>query len=260
MIGAGLGRAAASGVLAFVPAPAGTGAARQPVVLAAAPAHVSLTGNARAAVRVSNSGTQRVVVDATRAGFALDLRGRPRIVRGDAPRSASRWLALRPGRFVLGSRGTATLVVASRLPRHAEPGDHDALVLLSTHPMRAARVAVRVRLGVVVVVRAPGKVVRRLEIRALRLVGLRRRRALELLVANRGNVTESVNGARAVVVRPRTGRRLATVGAPGRYVRPRTIGLLAFPLPRIRGRVWVRIVIPAAAGRGALGRKFVLRL
>src|SRR5581483_4359423 len=105
----------------------------------------------------------------SRAGFALSLRGRPRIARARGARSAAPWLKLRPSRFVLPAHTSATVVVSARIPRRAEPGDHDALVLLTTRPRAGARVAVRMRLGVLVVVRAPGRIVRRLELGRLRV-------------------------------------------------------------------------------------------
>jgi hypothetical protein len=135
---------------------------------------------------------------------------------------------------------SVSLVVASKLPRRAEPGDHDALVLLSTRPLRNARLAVRLRMGVVVVVRAPGKVVRRLELRGLRVARRGKRRALDLVVANRGNVTESLKRARVVVSRTRTGQHVATLGAITRDLRPRTTGILEFPLRR-RKRGWMTV-------------------
>lgn len=263
MIGAGalvrIGVAALQ--LALVPAAAGAGAARAPVALSAVPARVLLAGTARSAVRVTNSGTKRVVVDAHRVGFALGVRGRPRIVRGGGARSAVRWLTLRPRHFALAPHASVSLLVASKLPRRVEPGDHDALVLLSTRPLRNARVAVRLRLGVVVVVRAPGRIVRRLELRGLRVARRGRRRALDLVVANRGNVTEPLERARIVISRLRTGRRFATVVAASRELRPRTTGIVEFLLRgRPHGWVVARVVIPAADGRSALRRTYRLRL
>jgi hypothetical protein len=253
---------AAVAALALVPASAGTSATEPPVALTAAPAHVTLAGSTPATVRVTNSGTSRVVIDVTRAGFALDLRGRPRIVRrrGDA-RSARRWLIFSPSRLMLGPGGTAPLVVASRLPLHAEPGDHDALVLLTTRPRVEAGVAVRMRMGIVVVVRAPGTVVRRLELGRLRVARRDGGRLLELVVANRGNVTESVEAARATVSLTRGGRRVAVITAGSRDVRPRTSGIVQF---RYRGsqRGWVtaEVAIPAEPGRSAVRRAYRIRL
>jgi hypothetical protein len=235
--------------------------ARPPVALSAAPAHLALDGSARATVRVTNSGTNAVDVVVSRAGFALNLRGRPVIARSDGARSAARWLTVRPGRFQLTPRGSVTLALDTKLPRRAEPGDHDALVLLSTRPLRKARVAVRLRMGVVVVVRAPGKVVRLLQLRGLRVARRGRVRSLELVVANRGNVTESVMRARAALFRARSGRRVATLVSVSRELRPRTNGTVEFRFRgHPRGRMTARIVIPAEAGRSILRRTYRIRL
>lgn len=247
--------------VALALAPANTGAARAPVRLTAAPARVMLAGGSRASVRVSNFGTKRVLVDVSRAGFALDLRGRPEIVRNGGARSARAWLTFRPAHFVLGPQASAALVVSSTLPRHAEPGDHDALVLLTTHAVGAARVAVRLRMGVVVVIRAPGKVVRLVDLRGARVTGARRRRRLELVVANRGNVTESLRHPRAVLSFRRSGRWAATLASNSRDLRPQTSGLVEFRLPaKLHGVMTARIVVPGDAGRSALRRTYRLRL
>jgi hypothetical protein len=247
--------------LALAFATADAGGARKPVALMAAPARVVLAGTTQAAVRVTNSGTKRVVVDVSRAGFALTLRGRPRIVRRGA-RSAARWLNVRPIHLVLPPRRSASLLVSAKVPRKAEPGDHDALVLLTTRPSVGPRVAVRVRLGVVVMVRAPGTVVRRLQLRRL-WVARRRggRRLLELRIANRGNVTETLARVHVTVSRVRTGRRLATLAASLRDVRPHSQGILEFRLRRrMHGAVSAHVVIPAAPGRRAIRRTYAIQL
>jgi hypothetical protein len=241
-------------------APTGARAVRKPVALTAAPARVFLEGTNHSAVRVTNAGTKRVVVDVSKAGFGLTLRGRPRIIRRGA-RSAASWLKLRPTRLALPPRASASLAVSTRVPRNAEPGDHDAVVLLTTRPSTGARVAVRVRLGVVVVVRAPGAVVRRLELRRLWVVRRGRRRLLELRVGNRGNVTETLAQVHVTISRARTGRRLATLGAARRDLRPHTQGILDFRLRRrVHGAVSARVVIPPAPGRSAIRRTYAIRL
>ena len=248
-------------VLALASVPAGASPPRKPLALVAAPARVALTGTTRTAVRVTNSGTKRVVIDVSRAGFALTLRGRPRIVRGRGARSAAPWLKLKPMSLALPARTSGSLLVSARVPRTAEPGDHDALVLLTTRPSAGVRVAVRVRLGVVVVVRAPGTVVRRLELRGLRVARRGGRRMLELRVANRGNVTETLPRVHVKISRARTRRQLATLVAARRAVRPHTQGILDFRLPQLRVReVSAQVVIPAGPGRRAIRRTYPIRL
>ena len=245
--------------LVLVPASAGAGTTRPPLGLTANPAHVALTGSGRAIVRVTNPGVGAVVVDVGRAGFALDLRGRPKIVARSAARAATTWLSVRPGRFVLRPGATRPLAVTARVPRRAESGDHDALLLLTTRPRRSPGVAVRMRLGVVVVVRAPGRVVRRVAVRGLAVRHVRGRRVLELRIANRGNVTETLGRGR---VRITFGRRATRVRlrAAARELRPRTMGLVQLSYRgRIRGWVTARAEI-AADGLPVVRRTFRVRL
>jgi hypothetical protein len=243
-----------------VPAWGGGGAARPPLALTATPAKVSIAGSGRAIVRVANPGTSPLVVEAARAGFSLDLRGRPKIVAHRRERTAASWLTMQPGRFVLAPGSSRALTVVSRLPARVEPGDHDALVLLTTRPRRSAAVAVRLRVGVVVVVRAPGRVVRRLALGGLRLRRARGARVLEVLVVNRGNVTESLTRRRVQISLLRGGTRKALATEP-RDLRPRTSGVLAARYgARERGWTTVRVEITAADGRPAVGRSFRVKL
>jgi hypothetical protein len=248
--------------LALVPAAAAASKPPEDLGLTATPARLVFHGSGAATVRLRNPGRKAVAVEVAAAGLALDLHGRPRIVKRRGPRSAAGWLTLRPARIRLAPHKAAALLVSTRVPRRADPGDHDALVLLSARALGQARVSVRLRLGVVVVVRAPGAVVRRLELRWLRLE--RRRggqRALELLVVNSGNVTERLVHVRVTLSRPASRRRITTVGASARELRAHTRGLLEF---RLRtggnGPVTVRVVVPAEPGRPAIRRTYRIRL
>jgi hypothetical protein len=243
--------AAAACLLA--PAPAGARAARPPVSLVASPARVSLAGAARQVVTVTSSGRESVRLDLGRAGYALDLRGRPRVLR---PRAS--WLSVRPRRLTIAPGRSASFVVVSSPPRRAEPGDHSELVLLTTRPVRTASLAVRMRLGVIVVVRVPGRIVRRLEALRLRV----RPRRLELLVANRGNVTETIARRCVTVTVRRAARILARLHPRPRRLLPRTSGLVELPFRRPRrGRLSVGVVISPGPPCGqARRRAFALRL
>lgn len=247
-------------MLVLVPAPAGAGTTRPPLGLTATPARVALAGTGKASVRITNPGRGAVVVDVGRAGFSLDLRGRPRVVARAGPRAATAWLTVQPGRFVLPAGATKWLTVSSRMPRRVEPGDHDALILLTTRPWRSAGVAVRMRIGVVVVVRAPGRVVRSVAVRALRVRRAGHARTLELVLANRGNVTERVDAARVRLLLVRKGGR-ASVRAETRELRPGTNGVVQF---RYRGRLagWVtaRVRLTLEPGRPVISRTFRVKL
>ena len=259
--------------LALASAPAGAGAsaggsmgsaggaARPPVALTASPARVDLAGAGRATVRVTNRGLQRVVVDVVRAGFALDLRGRPKIVAASAARrSAARWLTLRPRSVVLRPGAAAPVTVAAKPPARAEPGDHDALVLLTTRSRVTGRVAVRMRMGVVVVVRVPGAITRRLALRGVRVRERGRLRTIELVIANRGNVTESFARRGSVLVLEQRGRRIARLTAQPRTLRPGTLGVLQFRYRGpLSGPALARVDVVSESGR-AIRRTMRLRL
>lgn len=248
-------------ILALVPASAGTSAPTRPLALTAAPARLVLVGSGADTVRIRNPGSKRIAIDVSRTGLALDLRGGPRIVRRRGARSAALWLRLRPAHLMLAPHGTARLHVSATVPRRAEPGDHDALVLLSTRPLASARVSVRLRLGVVVVVRAPGAVVRRLKLGRLWVARRAGKRALELVVVNAGNVTEGLFRVHTVVWGLPTRRRIATAVAGARELRPRTRGLVEFPLrTHAHGLVTARVVVPAESGRSLLLRTYRVRI
>jgi hypothetical protein len=183
--------------------PTGTARERPVVSLSASPARV-MTGPGRVqVVSLRNFASSTASVSARAGGVALDLRGRPRILGRTA---ASSWLGLSPRELSVRAGGTAELRVQAQVPRGAEPGDHHAVVLLATRTTAADGVGVRMRIGVRVVVRVPGRVVRRLLVRG---IGVRRSgsvRVLDVALANRGNVTETLpRGRIAVVVRRRGG-------------------------------------------------------
>lgn len=234
-------------------ASASAGAARAPVSLIASPAHLSLRGSGTGVVGVTNSGSRSAVVDVVRSGLSLDLRGRPRVVRHPGS-----WLAVRPARLTLAPGASASLQISARVPRRAEPGDHSELVLLTTRPLEGAGLSVRMRLGVVVVVRAPGKLVRRLA--AVRIQA--RPRRLELVVANRGNVTERVTGACVRVAIRRGPRVLARLRPVERDLMPHTSGIVEIPYRRpAHGRVSARVeFFPRRTCAPGVNRAFGLRL
>lgn len=246
--------------IVLVPASAGAGTTRPPAGLTATPSRIALAGTDRATVRVTNPGSTPLVVDVARAGFALDLRGRPRIVPHGGVRAAAAWLTVRPARVVLQGGASQSLAIASRLPTHVEPGDHDALVLLTTRPRGSGGVAVRMRIGIVVVVRAPGPVVRRLMLGPMRVRSAGPARLLELRVVNRGNVTETLGRGRVRIALRRGSARLRLVAA-ARELRPRTSGLVqVFYAGGLRGWVTAQAQIASETGGQAVRRTFRIRL
>ena len=163
----------------------------------------------------------------------------PRIGRA---RGSAAWLRVRPRRLRIAAGGKATLHVSAAPPRRASPGDHPALVLLTTRPLGVRRVRFRLRVGVIVVLHVRGRVVRRLDARALRVRRAGAKRLLELLLVNRGNVTERLGGSRLRLVLLRHGRTLVTLRPRPRELLPRSAGLAEFVYRgRVRGSVLVRV-------------------
>jgi hypothetical protein len=199
--------------------------------LTVSPARIALAPGRPATLLVSGPNVPVVV---TAAGYGLDLRGRPRVLRAPAA-----WLVVSPRRMVA-TRAGAPVTLRARLAPGAHPGDRFALVLVTATGASRVGVAVRVRLGVVASVRAPGKVTRRIVVRSLRVRRSGRVRVFELTLANTGNVVERL---RAVDV---------TVTIGGRRLHPRGRELLPharalFELPwrglapqRLVARVQVR--------------------
>lgn len=237
----------------LAPASAGAWAARPPVSLVASPARVAFAGAGRQLVTVTSWGSEPVLVEVGKAGYVLDLRGRPRVAR-----ARGSWVSVRPRRVAIAPGESASLVVVSSPPARAEPGDHSELVLLTTRPLRKAALAVRMRLGVVIVVRVPGRIVRRLDVLRLRV----RLRRFELLVANRSNVTETIARTCATVTVRRKGHVIARLHPAERRLLPHTTGLLEVPYRRpARGRVRVAVDLAPGLPCGIPRRRaFTLRL
>jgi hypothetical protein len=214
-------------------------AAGRGVAISASPLRLTLRGASTAAITVRNPGKRPLVVDVSRAGFALSLRGSPQI---RSARGAATWLRLRPRRIRIAPRGKATLHVAAKPPRRADPGDHPTLVLLTTWPLHVHRVRLRLRVGVIVVLHVQGRILRRLDARRLTVRRAGERRMLELLLVNRGNVTERLGGATVRLVLLHHGRTLATLRPRGRELLPRSRGIAEFSYRgRIRGSVVARV-------------------
>ena len=214
--------------------------------LSASPLRLTLRGASAAAVTVRNAGRRPLLVDVSRAGFARSLHGRPRVRQA---RGAAAWLRLRPRRLRVAPGGKAVLRVRAAPPRRAEPGDHPALVLLTTRPLGARRVRVLLRVGVIVDLRVAGRIVRRLDAR--RLTVRRGRRLLELLLVNRGNVTERFGRDGLRLVLSRNGRLVAMLRPRRGELLPRSRGLAEFTYGgAARGRVVARVELrPTLPGR-----------
>jgi hypothetical protein len=216
-------------------------AADRGIGLSASPLRVTLRGASASTVIVRNPGRRTLRVDVSRAGFTRSLRGRPQV---RPARGAATWLRLRPRRFRLAPHAKTTLHVVAAPSRRAAPGDHPALALLTTRPLGLKHVRVRMRVGVMVVLRVRGRIVRRLDARGLSVRRHGTLRLLELRLVNRGNVTERLGGDRLRLSLLRRGRKLTTLRPTPRELLPHSSGIAVFPYRgRVRGTVLVRVAL-----------------
>ena len=214
-----------------------TGAAA--AALSVSPVRIWLTGAASRTITIRNGGNAAATVDARAAGIAVDGR-------------AGRWWRHGAGRPPRGSAcdraascsgrteqlGSAISVVT---PTGASPGDHAAIVLFATRAATTAGVAVRLQIGVVVLVRVPGRIVHRLELGRLRV----RQRVLEAVVTNRGNVVERT---RVRIALSRHNHVLARLSSARRTLLPHSRGTARLRFPtRLRG--WFTARLSAGAAR-----------
>jgi len=227
-------------IIALAASPARAKPAAAPLVsVAATPSQVTISGGGAKTIVLANRGPAPVAVDISAADFTFDRLGRAEIgPRTASPRSARTWLTVRPRLRTIAPGATADVRVSAHTPRGAEPGDHHALVLLTTRPVRRGPVAIRTRVGVLVLVRVSGKIVRRLDVGGVSAVRTGSSRLLQILVANRGNVTERLLPRAVSVSLIRAGRTVATLPALPRDLLPRTSGRLLVPYRgRLRGPV-----------------------
>jgi hypothetical protein len=216
------------------------------ISLSASPSRLELTGAGTETVQIAPA-ARSLRLDVTVAGYRLDLRGRPRIA---GALDAARWVTVRPHRLVLGRTG-ATVVVRAAPRARASAGDHEALVLLTASTRSPAGILVRMRVGVLVEVRVPGRLVRRLVVTGLRVQRVGQGRTLLLALLNRGNVTERIRPGGLEVVLRRAGRVIARLRAGPRTVLPHTRAVLELGCRGVRPGL-VRAQVGA--------RSFALRL
>jgi hypothetical protein len=240
--------AAVAAIAAAVGSPAETASAgRPPIALSVSPARVALAAPASTTIQLRNLGSTRVVIDAT-----------PRSV---GRRVSPRWLSIRPREFALRAGSRAVLTLRADVRRRIRPGDHEVVVLFVTHPLERRRVAVRIRLGIRVRVRMPGRMVRRVDVGGVRVLRRRSVRALLVSVANRGNVTEQLRG-RVTVTLLRHSRAVASLQPQGPSQLPagaRTV-LAARYAGAVRGGVTVVVRLRLGGSVGTVERRYRLRL
>jgi hypothetical protein len=208
-----------------------------PVALAVSPSRLLLAAGETRTIEVANRGQAAATVVAAASGLAYGLRGRPRVLGRTAA------VLVRPRRIAVPAGGAATVAVSA--PGRSRPGDRPALVLLSTRgPARG--VAVGLRVGVVVLVRGAGPVVRRLLPLGLRPRG----RTLELSLRNAGNVAESLGPETVRVRLLRHGRVVGRPRTERRELLPHTRGICRLRLAgRLRDGTVAVVTVPGTTRR-----------
>ncbi|HEU5244185.1 MAG TPA: hypothetical protein VFU33_07275 [Gaiellaceae bacterium] len=231
-------------------------AAGRGIGLSASPLRVKLRGASTAAVVVRNPGRRALLVDVSRAGFARSLRGGARV---RPARGVAKWLRMRPKRIRIAPGAKGVLHVRAVPLRHTPPGDHPALVLLTTRPLGVRHVRVRLRVGVIVDLRVRGRIVRRLDARALTVRHSGALRLLELRLVNRGNVTERLADDGLGITLLSAGRKPVRLRPRGRELLPHSAGIAVFAYRgTLRGTVIARVELRSPVE--GPGRSFRIRL
>ena len=224
---------------------AGAGVPR--VALSVSPARIALATPASRTVELRNVGAEPVAVE---------------LVRKSVDRStAKQSLSIRPARLTLRSGSRALITLRVNAPRPARPGDHRLLVLAIARPIGRSRVAVRIRLGIGVRFRVPGRIHRRLELGGVQVRRQGSGRTIVVFVANRGNVTEKPRGP-LIVTLVRGGSIVSHLRARvPRELYPGTRSAVRLPyVGRVRGAVTAVVKLRFEGGRRARTRRYRLRL
>jgi hypothetical protein len=216
------------------------GAAPPQVAVSVSPARVALVAPGSRRVKLRNDGAARVVVDVTNR--------------------RNEWFVIRPVSVRLDPGRSTVLTLRATRSRRAEPGDHRALVVLMTRPLARNRVNVRLRLGVRVALRVPGRVIRRLSFGGIRVRQDGRARSIIVAAANSGNVTVGLRRVTATLIRH--GRASGHLRSrTRRALRPGGHGNVELPYRgRLRGPVTVVVRAELAGGAPAVERRYRIRL
>ena len=230
--------------------PPAHGASPAGLSLAVHPTRLVLVGNAEGRFEVRNPTARELVVSASTADFLLRPSGRMVVSKKlQTSRSAKSWLTVSPSTLRLAPHVTETVRVLSHPAGNASPGDHHALVVFTTVPSGSGIVRTRTEIGLPVLVRIAGSVVRKLEIRSLTVEREARRKALRLVLYNRGNINERLLGRSVVVRLRRHGRTVARLVPAGRSILPGERAVFSVPVPeRLHGAMTGEVTVrPATA-------------
>ena len=233
----------------LAPAPMeGAGAERPRVAVAVSPSHLELEPPASRTIRVRNDGAGRL---------AVDVRPRPAGVQAGAG-----WLHVTPAHLVLRGGQSSLLTLRATRPERAEPGDHPALVLLTTRLDQAqSRLDVHLRVGVRIKLVVPGRVVRDVRLGSVRVRRTRGSWILSVSVANRGNVTVPLRGSLSARLagggRHVPHARLAAERALGPGARSAVVLRCS---GRLRGNLILTVRLGFGPGIASVARRYAIHL
>jgi hypothetical protein len=233
--------------LGSAPSATGADAERPRVAVSVSPAQIALVAPGSRRIKLRNDGAERVAVDVTR--------------RPPGRQSVAAWFRVVPGRLLLASGDSVTLTLRVSPPRRAEPGNHRALVLVTTRPSSGGPVSVRMRLGIRLRIIVPGRILRRLTLGGLRVQRRGHAQLMFVSVANRGNVTIQFRGHVAAWL-TRGGHRLARLRPLARRaLLPGARGVLTLRhRGRVRGPVTAVVQVRLGSGIRLAERRYRLRL
>lgn len=233
------------------------GAAGPALSISASPFSLRLEGAATSSIQVTNPGRQALAVVVSTGDLAVSQTGKVSVDPKRKPKlSARSWLTVRPARLDLAPGGSADVTVVTRPPGNATPGDHYALVLLTSVPPRGAQVGVSTRIGVSVIDTVAGGRVAAPSIALPKVLVHGKKRLLRLRISNPGDVLQRLARGQISVRVLRGTRTVAHLSAPPRVLLPHAFGLLALAYPaRLHPGRYV-LVIHA----GTTVRSFRLRL
>lgn len=251
----------------------GTGAEKKPP----APGEIAMTVQPSETIVVSGGETKTLTLTNTGAvttkyfmaigNFDVDADGAVRINPPLTPsRSASEWLKIDPPEVNLRVGQSAKIRVRATPARSAAPGDHGAIALFVTDVANQGQARFRGRIGVPMIVRVKGPLVRSVAIGRIAVSRSGRARVIKVRVINNGNVSERFTRQRISIQLVRGGRTVGRLSSRTRLFLPGTRGdILARYTGPLRGRVTVRVTLtpapPGEAGPGiaAVGKPVVKR-
>lgn len=241
---------------AALAAAAVAGAAGPALTISASPFSLKLQGAATSSIHVVNPGSHPVSVQVSTGDLAVSQTGKISVDPKKRPAlSARSWLAVSPGRLTLPAGGVADVSVVTHPPTNAAPGDHYALVLLTTVPPNGVQVGVRTRIGVSVIDTVAGAVAMTPKVAHAAAVKIGKRHLLQLRIVNRSAFVQRLTRGMVTLDIRRGAKRLAHLVAPARVLLPHSTALVSVPYPKaIHGTFTVTTKI------GTATRRFRLRL